>query len=154
MDRQTIGVSLLVVALLLFAQGRGWIPAPSPQPGPAPIPGPGPTPDPSPSPIASPFPATDGPWLLVAAEADEATGALGVGNAKSIHDAVPTNRRVLDYTETDEPEPWKAALAHAFTKGGGKPFFVYRNGARAAEGVLSGTMGEQLATLERAVGAK
>jgi hypothetical protein len=148
--RQTIGVSLLVVAAILFAQGRGWVPTPGPGPAPSPIPGPGP----SPSPIASPFPAADGPWLLVAAEADEATGVLGVGNAKSIHDAVPKNRRVLDYTETDEPEPWKAALAHAFTKGSGKPFFVFRDGARAAEGVLSGTMAEQLATLERAVGVK
>jgi hypothetical protein len=36
-DRQTIGVSLLVVALVLFAQGRGWIPTPQPGPGPSPV---------------------------------------------------------------------------------------------------------------------
>lgn len=147
---RTLVAVVFAVSLVLMGQQRGWIPAP----GPAPIPGPGPAPDPSPSPVASPFPATEGPWLLVAAEADDATSALAIGNAKPIHDAVPKNRRVLDYTETDEPEPWKAALSHAFAKGGGKPYFVFRDGARAAEGPLAGSMGEQLATLERAVGVK
>lgn len=106
------------------------------------------------TPVDSPFPPDNGPWLLVAVEADDATGALGVGNAKSLHDAVPVNRRVLDYTETDEPEPWKTALSHAHTKGGGSPYFVYRHGRRAAEGVLSGKLSQQLDTIEQAIGVE
>ena len=106
------------------------------------------------TPVESPFPADNGPWLLLAAEANELTGVLGVGNAKSLHDAVPVNRRVLDYSETDEPAPWIEALSHAETKGGGQAYFVYRDGNRAAEGVLAGSLKTQLDTIKQALGVE
>lgn len=110
---------------------------------------------PSPTPVESPFPAEGGPWLLLAAEADELGGELVLIEAEAIRNAVPDNRRAFDYDTTDElSDPWRAALTWAQERGSGSVYFVFRDGSRAAEGRLEGGLQGRLDALTRAMGGE
>ncbi|MEN0111999.1 MAG: hypothetical protein AAF805_14865 [Planctomycetota bacterium] len=104
-------------------------------------------------PVDSPFPADGEPWLLLTANAKELSGELVLAQTSVLREAVPTNRRVLDYGATDElTEPWSAALAWAKQEGGGSAYFVFRDGSRAAEGRLEGSLQDRLDAITRAMG--
>lgn len=105
---------------------------------------------PIPKPVASPFPA-EGSWLLVAAEAQNLSGAEVAASAKAVRDSVE-NRRVLDYDRKNAGETWDDALSWAKGNSNGAPWYVYRNGSQASEGELSGSVDEMKDTLTQAIG--
>jgi hypothetical protein len=134
-----IVLGVLVFLLAIAVQKRDLLPDyfPDVLPGPA---------------VDSPFPA-EGSWLLVGAESSDLTGAEVAANAKDIRTAV-TNRRLVDFDRPAGESPWDAAQERAKTKGAGKPFFIYRSGSAASEGPLTGSVTDQHATLQKAVGVK
>lgn len=133
------GVALVVIALslaVLMSKGGGSI-------------------LPDLTPVDSPFPG-DGFYLLVAAEANDLSGAELAANAASIRGEPGLIRQVLDYSRIDSdrpalPSPWQDALKWAREKSAGKPYYVARHGGKGSHGSLSGSASEQLATLTKAL---
>lgn len=147
--RDVVAMACLVLAVVSFAQERDLIPwPPDPAPTPDPEPGPEPEPEPNPEPIDSPFPA-EGFWLLVASQGDDI--AKQITAAEDIRNAQGLEPRWHDYDQSGLEEPWQRALEWAEKRSGGEPYFVLRNGNRAAAGALSGDLAAMHAAVLEAV---
>lgn len=124
-------VGLALIALAFWLQFGGGVPDLIPQP------------------VESPFP-DDKFYLFAASESAELSGVEVAISAKDIRDIVGEGRRWGDYDKTYE-EPWNGAKVWCFEKSGGTPYFVARNGNKADEGKLEGTIEEKHARLMQAV---
>lgn len=134
--RQHVNAFAIIYLLtILVTRGAALLPLPIP---------------PAPTPADSPFPA-EGFWLLVGSQSHELDGTAVIANSEAIRKEPGLESRWQDYDQSDLEAPWQAALDHAQSKSGGKPYYVARHGNKTAEGELTGSVEDKHKVLVDAV---